>query len=297
MPSNKSKIAAGARPLKGFKILSLALNLPGPAALMRLASLGARCTKIEGPAGDLMQQYSPQAFVALHQGVKVIPADLKTMVGRKILARELTKTDILLTSFRPSALAKMGLGQAHLRKQYPNLAHVAIVGQTGSMANKPGHDLTYMAENGLVEGINTPASLYADMAGSLLAVNAVLQCALLLKAGQLPGRVEVALADAAAYLALPRQWGLTSAQGIVGGAHAGYRVYKCQDGRVAVAALEPHFALRLCLTARLGEQAALEMQHPSTHHALERFFANQTRQALDKLALEQDIPLHTMPES
>ena len=61
---------------------------------------------------------------------------------------------------------------------------------------------------------------------------------------------EVALSDAAAYLALPRTWGLTSPQGSVGGAHAGYRVYPCKDGRVAVAALEPdtqnsYFANRL----------------------------------------------------
>jgi alpha-methylacyl-CoA racemase len=294
MASKTTQSAVVANALKGTNILSLALNLPGPAALMELAKLGARCTKIEGPAGDPMQQYSPAAYAQLHQGIKVLQADLKTAAGQKVLHQRLAKTDILLTSFRPAAMDKLGLGQAFLRRQFPHLAQVAIVGQTGAQANIPGHDLTYLAKTDLVDGLQNPATLYADMAGSLAAVNAVLCCALQLQAGKRPRRVEVALADAAAYLALPRQWGLTGAQGIVGGAHAGYRVYACKDGRVAVAALEPHFAKRLCAAAGLGDEASARMQQEGTHNALTRYFAGQSCAALHQLAMAQDIPLYTL---
>jgi len=144
-----------------------------------------------------------------------------------------------------------------------------------------------------------PASLYADMGGSLFATEAVLQ-ALLLR--QRPGRTqgkgvfhEVALCDASAYLALPRTWGLTVPSGDVGGAHAGYKVYPCKNGRVAVAALEPHFAARLCEAAGLSKQTATHMHKRSTHEAIAKFLAGQTRQQLDKLASSKDIPLHTLP--
>jgi crotonobetainyl-CoA:carnitine CoA-transferase CaiB-like acyl-CoA transferase len=90
------------RPLRATRILSLALNLPGPAALMRLRAMGARCTKLEPPApaglsGDPMQRYSTPAYAAMHQGVKVLQADLKTDAGQARLHAALAGTDILLT--------------------------------------------------------------------------------------------------------------------------------------------------------------------------------------------------------
>ena len=106
--------------------------------------------------------------------------------------------------------------------------------------------------------------------------------------------IEVALSDAAAYLALPRQWGLTQPTGSVGGAHAGYRVYACKDGRVAVAALEPHFAAALCAAAGAPASDVRAMFAPATHEAIAAFLLTQTREQLDRLAVEKDIPLHTM---
>jgi crotonobetainyl-CoA:carnitine CoA-transferase CaiB-like acyl-CoA transferase len=106
---------------------------------------------------------------------------------------------------------------------------------------------------------------------------------------------EIALSDAAAYLALPRTWGLTTPDGDVGGAHAGYRVYPCKNGRVAVAALEPHFAARLCEAAGLKPIAASQMNKRSTHTAIAAFLSTQTQQQLDRLARDKDIPLHTLP--
>lgn len=290
------------RPLQGTRLLSLALNLPGPAALMRCRGLGATCVKLEPPAGDPMQHYNPAAYAQLHEGVKVIAADLKAEAGQKALHQELARTDVLLTSFRPSALGKLGLDWKALHTRYPSLCQVAIVGAPGARAEEPGHDLTYLADNGLVPGLDLPATLYADMSGSLMAGEAVLQAALL-QAERYAGSgdnhpvgryFEVALSDAAAYLALPRQWGLTQPSGSVGGAHAGYRLYPCKDGRVAVAALEPHFAAALCTAAGVAQADMKAMFDPATHQGIAAFLAEQTRAQLDRLAVEKDIPLHTM---
>lgn len=276
--------------LKGTRVLSLALNLPGPAALMRCRGMGAICVKIEPPSGDPMGHYNKPAYAQLHEGVKILPADLKTEAGQHILHRELAKADVLLTSFRPSALHKLGIPWSRLHRLYPALSQVAIVGAPGPRAEEPGHDLTYLADNGLVPGLELPATLYADMSGSLMASEAVLQ------AVRRPKGVfiEIALSDAAAYLALPRQWGLTQPAGSVGGAHAGYRLYPCKDGRVAVAALEPHFAAALCAAAGVATGDFGAMFTPATHQAIAAFLLGRTRRELDRLAAEKDIPLHTM---
>jgi crotonobetainyl-CoA:carnitine CoA-transferase CaiB-like acyl-CoA transferase len=289
------------RPLAGIRILSLALNLPGPAALMRCRRMGAACTKIEPPSGDPMGQYNPAAYAQLHEGVKVMTADLKAEAGRELVHRELAKTDVLLTSFRPSALAKLGLGWKDLHARYPSLCQVSIVGAPGAGAEDPGHDLTYLAQNDLVPGLELPATLYADMGGSLMAGEAVLQAALHLNArysgeGETPRgiHIEVALSEAAAYLGLPRHWGLTQPEGAVGGAHAGYRIYACKDGRVAVAALEPHFAAALCEQAGIDASRRGAMFDASTRDAITRFFARHTCDELDRIAKAHDIPLHTL---
>ncbi len=287
-------------PLKGIRILSLALNLPGPAALMRCQQMGARCTKLEPPSagngvsGDPMGQYNPPAYAQLHAGIKVVSADLKTVAGQKKLHQLLAKTDVLLTSFRPSALQKLGVSFTQLKKNHPQLSCVRIVGAPGTAAEEPGHDLTYLAGQGLVTGLDLPPTLYADMGGALMASEAVLRAVLL---QQQKGRgvdLEVALSDAAAWAALPRQWGLTLPSGAVGGAHAGYRVYPCADGRVAVAALEPAFATALCQAAGVATSDMRSLFAPPTHRAIAAFLAGQTRAQLDTLAVEKDIPLHTL---
>lgn len=287
--------------LQGIRILSLALNLPGPAALMRCARMGAACTKLEPLAApgqdsaDPMGLYSPQAYGQMHTGVRVLQAHLKTEAGQAALHAELAHTDVLITSFRPSALAKLGLDWDGLHARYPRLSLVRIVGALGERAEEPGHDLTYQAEAGLVTSEQTPPSLYADMAGALMASEAVLQALQARAQGGTGVCIEIGLAEAAQWLALPLHWGLTAREGDVGGAHAGYRVYPCKDGRVAVAALEPHFAARLCAAAGLPAQGDVEyLRNPLTHAAIAAFLHGQSRSALDTLAREQDIPLHTL---
>ena len=296
--------APRSQPLRGTRIVSLALNLPGPAALMRLRALGARCLKIEPPGpqtpagralpGDPMGQYDIGAYSALHEGIPVRQLDLKTEHGRQQLAPELARADLLLTSFRPSALAKLGLGWRALHRACPALSVVEIVGAPGARAEEPGHDLTYLAEAGLVTGTELPPTLLADMAGALLAVEAALAALMQARASGRGVHRQVALADAARWLALPRQWGLTLPSGAVGGAHAGYRVYPCKDGRVALAALEPHFARALFAAAGLPPPDLRAPFSPQAHQAIAAWALGKTRRQLDTLARQHDIPLHTL---
>ena len=247
-----------------------------------------------------MGLYAPHAYAHLHADVKVVQANLKSDKGQAQLHKLLASSDVLLTSFRPSALKKLGMAWADLHAQFPSLNMVSIVGSAGSGAEIPGHDLTYLAANDLVTDLRLPATLFADMAGSLQASEAVLK-ALWQRAK--PGRShgkgvfhEVALEDAAGYLALPRHWGLTAPKGSVGGAHAGYAVYACKNGRVAVAALEPHFAARLTEVAGLpaAKPGQNLMLQPKTKNHLTAFFATLTRKQVDALAVANDLPLHTM---
>lgn len=291
MPDSTSPAHDHAAPLEGVRVLSLALNLPGPAALLRCRGMGAACPKLEPPGGDPMALYNRRAYAALHEGVEIRSVDLKSEAGQEQLHAELAATDVLLTSFRPSALAKLGLDWPALHARHPRLSQVAIVGAPGERAEEPGHDLTYLAESGLVTGTELPPTLYADMGGALLASEAVLK-AMLLRSRKAGGvYLEVALNASADWLALPRAWGLTQPSGAVGGAHAGYRVYPCADGRVAVAALEPHFAARLCEAAEI---ASRDMLAPATHEALADWLATRTRAELDAMARERDVPLLTL---
>lgn len=291
------------KPLRGVRVLSLALNLPGPAALLRLKAMGAICVKAEPPApkgapagtsGDPMGQYSPEAYTTLHEGIKTVTIDLKSEQGQARLHKELARTDVLLTSFRPSALRKLGLGWKALHKAWPQLSVVAIVGAPGERAEEPGHDLTYLADAGLITGTELPATLFADMGGALMASEAALKSIIARQHGGRGVFQEVALSEAAAWLALPRTWGLTKPAGAVGGAHAGYRIYPCKNGRVAVAALEPHFAAALCAVAGVAAADMTTMFKPATHEAIAAFLAGRTRAQLDRLAARHDIPLHTL---
>ena len=283
------------KPLQGTRLLSLALNLPGPAALQRLRAMGARCTQVLPPSGDPMAQYSPQAQQQLSQGIRQTTLDLKIATGQRRLHALLARADVLLTSFRPAALRRLGLDAESLRARYPALCTVAIVGAAGARADEPGHDLSYQAQAGLVPGLQMPVSLLADMAGALLASEAVLQVLAQRQHSGGGAHRAVALTEAAHWLALPRQWGLTPEGALLGGGHAGYRIYPCLDGRVALAALEPHFATALAQLVGLDAPRLPDWGSAQTHQAVAAFMAPRTRAQLVQLAAAHDLPLHILP--
>ena len=104
------------------------------------------------------------------------------------------------------------------------------------------------------------------------------------------------MSEAAAYVGLPRTWGLTQPGAAVGGGHAGYRVYPCKDGRVAVAALEPHFAASLCSLVGISVTGMKTLFAPDTHSRIASWLLTQSRSELAVLAVAHDIPLHTLPK-
>src|SRR5678815_4049379 len=92
--TSQNNMSRPVRVLKGIRVLSLALNMPGPAALMRCRQMGATCVKLEPPSGDPMRHYNKAFYGHLHEGVKVHVADLKTEAGQKVLRRELGKANV-----------------------------------------------------------------------------------------------------------------------------------------------------------------------------------------------------------
>lgn len=232
--------------LTGIRLLSLAINIPGPVAVARLRQMGATITKIEPPTGDPLKRIAPIWYEILHEDVTVLSLDLKEPVTRSILHSLLAETDILLTSMRPSALERLGLAWQSLSNSYPQLCQVAIVGYPTPKTEKAGHDLTYQADLGLVQPPQIPRTLLADLAGAERAVTTAVALLFARSRQQKGGYQEVALAEAAALFGHPWNYGITQPNGVLGGAFAGYRMYATLDGWIAVAALEPHFWQRIC---------------------------------------------------
>lgn len=228
-------------PLEGMQVVTLAANVPGPAAAARLRGLGASVIKVEPPGGDPLARFCPSWYKALSAGQKVLRLDLKHPGDRERLGRHLAASDLLLTSSRPAALERLGLGFRTLRQEHPHLCQVAIVGYPPPREEEPGHDLTYLAEAGLLCPPELPRTLLADLAGAERAVGAALGLLLRRERRGGAGREVVSLAGVASDLAAPLRHGLTAPGGFLGGGFPGYGLYRSSDGWVAVAALEEHF--------------------------------------------------------
>jgi crotonobetainyl-CoA:carnitine CoA-transferase CaiB-like acyl-CoA transferase len=242
--------------LSGIRVVSMAPNVPGPVAAARLRDLGAGVTKVEPPGGDFLEPVAPRWYADLHRGLEIVRLDLKNEAGRSGLDRLLAVADVFLTSSRPSALDRLGLGWPALHERFPELLHVAIVGEIPPNAERAGHDLTYVAQLGLLDPPAMPRTLVADLGGAERAVSAAL--ALLVARGRGAGgaRAFVSLREAAETFALPLVHGLTAPGGQLSGALPGYRCYPTRDGWIAIAALEPHFHRRLIELLGGGDPAA-----------------------------------------
>src|SRR5687768_10730840 len=120
-----------------MRIVSIAQNVPGPAAVARLVAEGWRAIKIEPPSGDPLASLCAPWYDALHRGVRVERLDLKSGEGGARMRELLDRADVLLTSHRPSALARLGLDVAALRPKFALLRHVNIVGDTAN-PEEPG---------------------------------------------------------------------------------------------------------------------------------------------------------------
>jgi crotonobetainyl-CoA:carnitine CoA-transferase CaiB-like acyl-CoA transferase len=269
-------------PLAGVRVVSIAVNVPGPVAAARLRELGADVVKVEPPSGDFLARAAPAWYAELVAGQRVETVDLKSGTGQARVHELLAAADVLITSSRPSSLARLGLDPTVLVGRYPALCVVSVVGHHPPNAERAGHDVTYQAEAGLVSPPHLPPTLVSDLAGAEETVSAAL--ALLVGRARTGrgGRLEVSLADAARRLAAPRRHGLTTPGGVLGGGLATYRLYDAADEPIAVAALEPQFA------ARLGDLLGVD---PMDANALARAFATRRAAEWEGWALEHDLPI------
>ena len=241
--------------LSGIRVVTLAVNVPGPVAAARLCALGAQVHKIEGPAGDTLRTVTPSWYDALAQGQTVLTVDLKTDAGRAVFETELDAADVLITAMRPSALHKLGIDAAVAAR--PALSHVEIVGYDGERADEAGHDLTYQAAYGMVVPGVMPTVPVVDLLG---AERAVAEVVLALRERDRTGAGavrRVVLDDAAADAGAAVRHGLLGDGAPLGGADPAYGVYRAADGHVAVAAIEPHFRARLVTALGAEDHAGI----------------------------------------
>lgn len=273
--------------LQGVKVVSLSINTPGPVAAARLAGMGAAVTKVEPPAGDPLKTAARTWYDSLCRGQTVITLDLKESGQRRQLDDLLRNADLLLASFRPSALRRLGLDWESLHSRHPRLCFAGIIGYPPPLEEQSGHDLTYLADTGLLSPPTLPLSLYVDLAGAERCVSLAL--ALLLsfaRTGQ-PVCGFVSLYECALELAQPLAAGLTVPGGVLGGGSPFYSMYQASDGWIAIAALEPHFAKRL----------SSELGLPEAHRSeLARIFRARTAAVWEEWAAQRDLPLVALRE-
>jgi crotonobetainyl-CoA:carnitine CoA-transferase CaiB-like acyl-CoA transferase len=225
--------------LDGVRIVTIAQNVPGPLAAARLRQAGARVTKVEPPTGDPFLALSPAWHAEMHAGISVERLDLKAEDGQARIVTLLRDTDVFITSQRPSALARLALDPDTLRSRMPRLRVLRIVGSVLNPEH-PGHDLTYQAQAGLLGDV-MPRTLAADV----MASERVFAGTLALLRQPSGSMMDVGLVESLDSLVAPLRHGLTVPGGTLGGGALRYRVYHAKTGRVAVAALEPHFEARL----------------------------------------------------
>lgn len=272
------------QPLAGLKVLDFSRLLPGPYATLLLADLGAQVDMVEEPKGEPLRAIPPSMgdesalFYGLNRNKRSLVLDLKSPLARSAVERLVLHYDILVESFRPGVMARLGLSHDRLQALHPRLIVCAITGygQTGPDRLKAGHDLNFAARAGLLgyggqtEGAAAmPGGLVADIGGgSLFGVIGILT-ALWERERTGKGRLlDIAMADGAtAFLHMRLAARLAVGEGgpplardvePLNGGMPGYRVYRTADGRgLAVGALEPKFMGLLC--ERLGHPEWAEL--------------------------------------
>ena len=249
--------------LAGVRVLDLSRLLPGPFCSLYLAQLGAEVIKIEEPAGGDYARESRELFAQVNRGKKSVTLDLRQAQDVAAFKKLVESADVVLESFRPGVMDRLGCGYEVLKQINPKLVYAALTGygQTGPYRDWAGHDLNYLAIAGVLDQFGNaggaPAQInlqVADLAGGgltcVIGILAALHGARATGAGSF---VDVSMTDGSAALqvialASLREHGKSFPRGadILSGALPNYTVYKCRDGKyLAVGALEPKFFKRL----------------------------------------------------
>lgn len=302
-----------ARPLSDLLVVDLTRHLPGPLAAHLLADLGARVIKVEEPSdGDPVRLAPPLVrgrsalATLLLSGSESIALDLKRDDGRRVLEVLLERADVLLESFRPGTLARLGLDPDELRERHRRLIVCSLSGwgQDGPYRARAGHDLTYQAVSGTLAATAPamPPFPAADATGAWAAVASVLAALYARERTGRGARIDASLFDGAVHnnlVAWAERAGGTRDEPVVGRPHGltgsmpCYRLYRTADGGVlAVAPLERHFWRRFCAAA--GREDLLKLQYRETgaaHDLVADAVAEHTLAGWREILAEVDLPV------
>jgi alpha-methylacyl-CoA racemase len=296
--------------LKDVRVLDLSRLLPGGFCSLLLADHGADVIKVEDTdGGDYLRYAGPDGamFAALNRGKRSIRIDLKQPAGCDVLLRLVRDADVLLESFRPGVMDRLGVGYERLRAENPRLVYCAITGygQGGPFASRAGHDLNYLARTGMLSLADEPAvppAQIADIGGG--ALMAAFEIVATLRSGE-ARFLDISMTHGAlAWLAMPATRVLAGAdpgRELTGGLIC-YRTYRCVDGWVAFGALEPKFWRAWC--HGIGRDDLLDRQFDrvgsATHRELEAVFAQRTRAEWEAFNDDHDCcvePVLTLAEA
>jgi len=258
-------------PLSGIRVLDLTRLLPGPVCTLHLADFGADVIKVEDTGeGDYARKLGVKPgeasvyFRAVNRNKRSLTLDLKLPRGRDAFLRLAETAAVVVESFRPGVVDRLGVGYEAVRQRNPAVVYCSIsgYGQTGPNRDVAGHDINYLALAGVLDQIGTaggPPALcnlqIADLLGGALTAAMGILAALVEARGSGQGRyLDVAMADASfahQYFALHAlaSCGQVPPRGtdlLTGGVPC-YQTYATRDGRhMAVGALEPKFWRALC---------------------------------------------------
>ena len=252
--------------LAGVRVVDLSRLLPGPFCTQVLADLGADVVKVEDPAGGDLVRHTPPLhadgtsllFHALNRGKRSVALDLKSAAGVDDLLWLCGTADVVVESFRPGVLARLGLAPAELARRFPRLIVCSIsgYGQSGPLQRRAGHDVNYLARSGALSLMKTPTVLpvqVADLAGGAWPAATQICAALFARHRTGVGCViDVSMTDGVSGLMAMTMARVVAGEDVDGGEELlvgkvpCYGVYPTADGFLAVGALEPKFWQAVC---------------------------------------------------
>jgi crotonobetainyl-CoA:carnitine CoA-transferase CaiB-like acyl-CoA transferase len=265
-----------AGPLDGVKVLDLSRLFPGPYATLLLADLGADVVRVEDTrGGDMIRYLPPHAedgqgvrHHALNRGKRSVALNLRNMTHAQVLEQLATTADVLVESFRPGVLERLGFTPERLHELNPRLiiCRISGFGQDGPDAHRAGHDLNYAARAGVLGMMKRPAPLpvqIADVTGG--SWPAAFQITAALFAREQTGKgavIDVSMTEGARamlVMAAADHAGNGESVGagrdMLCGSVPCYDVYETKDGFISVGALEPKFWAGLVGALELEEIA------------------------------------------
>ena len=243
-------------PLDGMRVLDAGIWRPVPHATQLLADLGAHVTKLEPPGGDPMRAF-PDLFADLSRGKERIELDLRSADGRARALELVAHVDVFTEGWRPGVAARLGLGYEDLRAVNPSIVYCSVsgYGQTGALADRPGHDVVYQAYAGALwprpgdpPQPHVPRVPVADLATATTAAFLIVAAwARKLRTGE-GEHIDVAMADVVASWVGPYDATAVAGRDTALSAAAGYGIFRCADDRfVALAVIaEDHFWHSVC---------------------------------------------------